>query len=59
MESDEAIDESFSEDNFTELEAVISKVSSNADIAMYSGCLSINATISPKLLSWNKMLKPF
>lgn len=36
MESDEAIDESSSEDSFTELQAVISKVSNNVDIAISS-----------------------
>lgn len=59
MESDEALDDSFSEDSFTELEAVISKVSTNADIAMYSSYLTIVATISPKLLSCYKMLNHF
>lgn len=51
MESDEAIDESSSEDSFTDLQAVISKVSNNVDIA--SSYLSLVATISSKWLLCN------
>lgn len=53
MESDEALDESFSDNSFTELEAVISQVSTNA-VLQLPGYLNLVATISHKLRLTNK-----